>query len=753
MWVQVKKEFAQKVPVTLALLTLLLLSSVSGTSFYYLDLRDVVTSSTPNVVFQSGNVANSTIFTNGTSARVTTPTLNYPTGYSIPAGGLVSGTVPGSVNSVDSNYFTTQSEPGGAGRMIASGGGSVDLTLPEAFQKVFRNPRGQRGYYTFYRGTVGGTEKCWFAYSANGVSWTSGQDTGANAFIDICSVALREDPAGSRLIVYLAISGSAITTDVANDIFFRIGAVADSGTTLNWLTTVQTVVNAGGTDNFQLPSIALASDGYLHIAYAHTANPGGTTSDRQNVVVCSSQTANPSSNPAWTCSSYASNDPFPVESSNNVVLPIAMPHVIAGISGGDVLIVKGDCGGAEQFGCNTGIDEVERSRVLSWDGTTQTWGNSATFTFPAADPPADERSATVNATSGRVHLLYQDRGTSPNLVSSYINSPYTSWSATTTVFAGAIDGGHLTITVHGATKRLFAFYVKNIDGDVYSKNATDAQSWSAEQTEYTNSTTVARWVHAPSIVNSTVHAVIPLMWVQAAATQELWFKKHTLGEGVENHFTFTVSATVPLQLNLTLVQQYSVGSVSATIAFYNYTAGAFVTSGQGYLTYTSSGTPNTDETSTRTITTNPQFYSSGGQVKIKVRGQLSGTGFDQKVNLVQLYHYQTTYDYVLKIVNQQATAYNIRLNTAGLSQLNLARLSNFTAWFHDGSSSVQLQVLSGSFSTQTGPDYTLGASATVYLAIRVTATSPGVSTIDSYLQIFQPSTTAHTDHRLTFKIT
>ncbi|OLD12416.1 MAG: hypothetical protein AUI50_04630 [Crenarchaeota archaeon 13_1_40CM_2_52_14] len=216
-------------------------------------------------------------------------------------------------------------------------------------------------------------------------------------------------------------------------------------------------------------------------------------------------------------------------------------------------------------------------------------------------------------------------------------------------------------------------------------------------------------------------------------------------------FTFSTSSTTPHQLNFTIVEQYSVSAAAVTIQVYNYTAGAYPSSGQGYLTYTSSSTAGTDETQTLIITTNPQFYTSAGQVKIMITASRNGAGFNQNFNLVRLYYFLETYDYVLKIVNQQTTSYSIRLNSTTFSQSNIGRQSNFTAWIHDPGS-LQLQIITGSPAVRTGAFYTLSSMATAYLAIRVTTSAPGLSTIDCFLQVYVPGTSTHLDYRLTFKI-
>jgi hypothetical protein len=77
--------------------------------------------------------------------------------------------------------------------------------------------------------------------------------------------------------------------------------------------------------------------------------------------------------------------------------------------------------------------------------------------------------------------------------------------------------------------------------------------------------------------------------------------------------------------------------VTVTIQLYNYTAGAYPTSGNGYVGYTSSSTANTDETKNQTVTTNPTHFRNGtGYWRVKIKGVKSTTTqFDFKADLVE----------------------------------------------------------------------------------------------------------------------
>ncbi|MCW3999252.1 MAG: hypothetical protein NWE93_03340 [Candidatus Bathyarchaeota archaeon] len=62
-----------------------------------------------------------------------------------------------------------------------------------------------------------------------------------------------------------------------------------------------------------------------------------------------------------------------------------------------------------------------------------------------------------------------------------------------------------------------------------------------------------------------------------------------------------------------------VGSASVTIQFFNYTSGAYMTSGVGYVTYTSSAAPSTSQLQTLSVASDVEDYVDGsGHWKVKV---------------------------------------------------------------------------------------------------------------------------------------
>jgi hypothetical protein len=225
---------------------------------------------------------------------------------------------------------------------------------------------------------------------------------------------------------------------------------------------------------------------------------------------------------------------------------------------------------------------------------------------------------------------------------------------------------------------------------------------------------------------------------------------------VSTEFLFSSMTTnTPSQLNFTVVSEYDLESVSVTIQVWNYSSSAYVISGEGYQTYSSSGT---NETKLLSINTNPQLYSSNGNAKIKLIGILTTTTqYQQKANQVKLvysYTSSSTYDYVLKIVNQVSDAWKIRLKA--YSQSSIARLTNCTIYFRSSSdgTSRQIYIENGAYVNQTGPWYDLPASpAERYIIVALEATNSEISHVYVYLEILVPDITTYAQYVITFEIT
>ncbi len=109
------------------------------------------------------------------------------------------------------------------------------------------------------------------------------------------------------------------------------------------------------------------------------------------------------------------------------------------------------------------------------------------------------------------------------------------------------------------------------------------------------------------------------------------------------------------------------------------------------------------------------------------------------------------YDYVLRINNQEADNWTINLQVYDDS--GVARLSKTTIGFQNGNSSDQIMVSDGTMLQGEGPPYSLAGNATIYINMsNVQANTEGTSYIYTYLEILVPGTTILTQFEITFEI-
>jgi flagellin-like protein len=125
----------------------------------------------------------------------------------------------------------------------------------------------------------------------------------------------------------------------------------------------------------------------------------------------------------------------------------------------------------------------------------------------------------------------------------------------------------------------------------------------------------------------------------------------------EVEFTGSSNSDPWTQLGWTVDSAWTTASVPTTLQLYNYNAGTYPTSGDGYIAYTSSATPNTDELKTSAITTNPTYFRDAtGNWKLKITGvKTTTTQFDCKVDLVE-YKATSGNNYMLDLEAQWTNA-------------------------------------------------------------------------------------------------
>ena len=122
--------------------------------------------------------------------------------------------------------------------------------------------------------------------------------------------------------------------------------------------------------------------------------------------------------------------------------------------------------------------------------------------------------------------------------------------------------------------------------------------------------------------------------------------------------------------------------------------------------------------------------------------------------LLNVWTNETSYDYVLQVVNQVEDNWTINLQVYDSS--NIARLLKTTISFHDGSSSDQIIVNYGAITQPEGPPYNLpgGVNSTIYISMsNLQATTTGTSYLYVHLKIQVPDTSTYMLYVITFEIT
>jgi hypothetical protein len=170
---------------------------------------------------------------------------------------------------------------------------------------------------------------------------------------------------------------------------------------------------------------------------------------------------------------------------------------------------------------------------------------------------------------------------------------------------------------------------------------------------------------------STVKDSSPNSNLGTASASPVWVPGYGFAatKNLEVEFSGT-SNTSPFLNSLTWTTDlgWNASSVSVTIQLFNYTLRDYPTSGEGFLAYTSSATPDVDEAKTQTITLNPNHFrnSTTGTWKIKITGKLAASHFTLNADLVKY----STLDRARTESEFVATISDVNIRT-GISKLNV----------------------------------------------------------------------------------
>ena len=219
----------------------------------------------------------------------------------------------------------------------------------------------------------------------------------------------------------------------------------------------------------------------------------------------------------------------------------------------------------------------------------------------------------------------------------------------------------------------------------------------------------------------------------------------------QTEFVFTdVTDNLSPNLNFTVVSHNSVDGATVTLQVWNYTSSSFPSSGQGYLSYVSTGANNTRWVN---VTSNAQSCLSGSYARIRVTSVYSTTdSFQQFTNFVRFLQEESILvnDYALRVVNNGTALYTVRL--VRISDSNIDRIINCTIYFRSGE--TQLQVIDGTFTLTTGTWANLPATSSLDILIDAsTIHLQYASVIETELEVLRNGTSTYTKYPIQFTIT
>jgi hypothetical protein len=156
-----------------------------------------------------------------------------------------------------------------------------------------------------------------------------------------------------------------------------------------------------------------------------------------------------------------------------------------------------------------------------------------------------------------------------------------------------------------------------------------ANNWNNVSVSLTSTTFTIRFKGSNEIGDTA-----PDIWDIDATLLHVWSDEYI----AEVEFVGSSNMEVWSQLNWTINSAWTISSVDVTLQLYNYTLNGYPTSGNGYMSYTSSAIANTDETKKQTITVNPtRFRNATGHWKMRVRGvKATDTQFNFKADWIEL---------------------------------------------------------------------------------------------------------------------
>jgi hypothetical protein len=176
-------------------------------------------------------------------------------------------------------------------------------------------------------------------------------------------------------------------------------------------------------------------------------------------------------------------------------------------------------------------------------------------------------------------------------------------------------------------------------------------------------------------------------------------------------------------LTWTVDSAFSTDNVNVALQVYNYNTSQYLTSGDGYISYTSSPVPGTDETKNQTITINPTHYRNAtGDWKIRITGVKTTTAqFNLSADCVE-FQVTTQSSYRLDFKGEFA----IDLSTYSLSHIDSIEIQiryrvsdSLENWYLKAYNWTNMAFSDAGFNSTTGSTPSIGFQ---YYSVNLTST-------------------------------
>jgi hypothetical protein len=564
----------------------------------------------------------------------------------------ISGTVE-NVKTSDNTYMTLRSYPSGGG--------------PIAFDASSSGNNGTGGTSITWSHTTGsGSDRIMFV----GVSIRTGTVTVSSITYGAQSLTFirRENLSSICSEVWYLIAPNSGTGTVTVNLSASSEAAGGSITYTGVNQTSPIDNSAGGTGTSNSPSQSVTVNTAYSWLLGHVAISG---SDKTVSSEGSGQTSRwdnvTTSAPSLTYDSENS-----INNNSSTVSTLSWLHNVGSGSNGLIIVSVYAFGGSPPTTVSSITCAGTAMTLLCTDNKTATSGNVRGYTYYLTNPPSGSDNINVTFAANTLSIggsasFYNVDQTTP--IENYATATGESNSASVKgnssgagriayASVGAIKGSSITITDNTSWTTIFrensvapSANIRKIVGCYISTNSGGiTASWAISST--------ASWVAQIAVINplsaastrSREHGsdkgpvgtgsqsmswglsasadwAVSVVAFRSAATE---YRENVEFAGLSNTQTWD-------NLVWAVESQWTAASVSVILQLYNYNLGRYAQSGEdGYITYTSSGTANTDETYTQTITTNPgNFRDSTGNWKIKVSGvKTTTTQFDLKVDWV-----------------------------------------------------------------------------------------------------------------------